>query len=132
MTDMRARLVTANVRPTRQRLILARLLFSNGDRHVFAEELHAEAHAAGFPLSLATVYNTLHYFTLAGLLREAAIAGGRSCFDTNISNHSHFYNPRRGELLDITTDEIRVEGLPSPPAGMRISHVDVVVHLTAD
>src|SRR5262249_2731190 len=64
------RLRQAGLRPTRQRLCLARLLFEPGDRHVTAEQLHSEANAARVEVSLATVYNTLHQFTEAGLLRE--------------------------------------------------------------
>jgi Fur family iron response transcriptional regulator len=119
----------AGLRPTRQRLALAELLFADGDRHVTAEKLHIDAVAAGQRVSLATVYNTLHQFKRAGLLRELAIDGSRTVFDTNTSNHNHFYIEQGGELLDIASDSIRVDGLPEPPEGMRISHIDVVVRL---
>lgn len=119
----------SGLRPTRQRLALAELLFSAGDRHVTAEMLHVDAVAAGQRVSLATVYNTLHQFKRAGLLRELAIDGSRTVFDTNTSNHNHFYIERDGQLLDIPSDSIRVDGLPQPPEGMRISHIDVVVRL---
>ncbi|MFZ4805829.1 MAG: iron response transcriptional regulator IrrA [Hyphomicrobiaceae bacterium] len=119
----------SGLRPTRQRRSLAELLFASGDRHVTAEILHAEAVAAGQRVSLATVYNTLHQFKRAGLLRELAIEGARSVFDTNTSNHNHFFVERDGQLVDIPSDSIRVDGLPEPPEGMRISHIDVVVRL---
>lgn len=131
MMDMKQRLLNAGIRPTRARLILADLLFGKGDRHVFAEELRHEAIAAGTRVSLATIYNTLHQFCKAGLAREAAISGGRCCYDTNVSNHNHFFDETRSVLTDIMGDAIGVEGLPEPPDGMRISHVDVVVHLVA-
>ena len=86
------RLIEAGLRPTRQRVALARLLFDGGDRHVTAEALHGEATAAGQAMALATVYNTLHQFTEAGLLREVVIEAGRSYFDTNIRDHHHFYH----------------------------------------
>src|SRR5687768_2713764 len=89
--EQSARLKAAGLRPTRQRLALAKLLFGPRDRHVSAEELHGEALSAGVPMSLATVYNTLHQFTGAGLLRELAVDGARTYFDTNIGNHHHFY-----------------------------------------
>ncbi len=130
--ELTERLRSAGLRPTRQRLALGQLLFGGGDRHVSAELLHAEAQAAGEQVSLATVYNTLHQFRSAGLLRELAIDGARAYFDTNVSNHNHFFIEPAGELIDIDSDAIRVDGLPEPPPGMRISHIDVVVRLVKD
>lgn len=118
------------LRLTRQRQALALSLFGSGEgRHTTAEELHAEARASGHGVSLATIYNTLHSFASAGLVREIAIGGAKRYFDTNTSNHNHFHIARDGMLLDIDDAAIRVGGLPSPPPGMRIAHVDVVVHL---
>lgn len=122
----------AGLRPTRQRLALGQLLFGAHDRHVTAEILHAEAVAAGEQVSLATVYNTLHQFKRAGLLRELAIDGSKAYFDTNTSNHNHFFVEAEGELVDIPSQTIRVDGLPKPPPGMRVSHIDVVVRLVPD
>jgi len=119
----------AGLRPTRQRVALASLLFAEGDRHITAEWLHEEALASRVPVSLATVYNTLHQFTEAGLLREVAVEGAKTYFDTNTSNHYHFFCERSGQLLDIDTDEIRIEGLPEAPDGMVVSRVDVLVRL---
>lgn len=128
-TDIASFLRQAGLRPTRQRLALGQLLFGSGDRHVSAEMLHAEATAMGEQVSLATVYNTLHQFKHAGLLRELAIEGAKTYFDTNTSNHSHFLLEPEGQVIDIPSDQITVTGLPQPPEGMRISHVDVVVRL---
>jgi Fur family iron response transcriptional regulator len=122
----------AGLRPTRQRLALGRLLFEGGDRHVTAEQLHAEVAALGEHVSLATVYNTLHQFKRAGLVRELAIEGSKAYFDTNTSNHNHFLLEATGDLMDIPGDSIRVEGVPEPPQGMKITHVDVVVRLSKD
>ena len=120
----------AGLRPTRQRLALALGLFGSGEgRHVTAEDLHAEARAAGYGVSLATIYNTLNSFARAGLVREIAIGGAKRYFDTNTSNHNHFHIVRDGMLVDIDEGAIQVDGLPEPPEGMRIAHVDVVVHL---
>jgi len=127
-----AKLHASGLRPTRQRQLLAELLFAEHDRHVSAEVLHAEALAKGEHVSLATVYNTLHQFRSAGLVRELAIDASRAYFDTNVSNHNHFFVEADGVLLDIPSDTIRVDGLPEPPAGMRISHIDVVVRLVPD
>jgi Fur family iron response transcriptional regulator len=131
-TPIVERLRTAGLRPTRQRVLLAELLFSKGDRHVSAEMLHSEVIAVGEQVSLATVYNTLHQFTGAGLLRELAIDGSKAFFDTNVSNHNHFFIEDRGELIDIEGESIRVDGLPEPPHGMRIAHIDVVVRLVPE
>jgi Fur family transcriptional regulator, iron response regulator len=119
----------AGLRPTRQRVLLGELLFGHGHRHATAEMLHHEAVAAGERVSLATVYNTLHQFKRAGLLRELAIDGSKAYFDTNTSNHNHFFYEREGRLVDIPEDRIRIDGVPEAPDGMVISHIDVVVRL---
>lgn len=119
----------AGLRPTRQRLALAELLFSQGDRHLTAEALHEEAVQESVPVSLATVYNTLHQFTEAGLLREVAVEGAKTYFDTNTSNHFHFFCERDGTLMDIAPGALSVDGLPEPPENMEISRIDVLVRL---
>jgi Fur family transcriptional regulator, iron response regulator len=123
------KLRAAGLRPTRQRVALANLLFGSGDRHLTAEELHAEATADRIPVSLATIYNTLNQFTAAGLLREVAIEGERTYFDTNTSNHFHFYLEAERRLVDIPADSLALTGLPPTPDGTRISRVDVIVRL---
>jgi Fur family iron response transcriptional regulator len=126
------RLQAAGLRPTRQRLDLARLLFEGHDRHVTAEQLHGEALAANLPVSLATVYNTLNQFTAAGLLHEVVVEAGKSYFDTNISDHHHFFMENTGRLEDIPADAIVVENLPEPPPGTRVARVDVIIRLAPD
>ncbi len=123
------RLRAAGLRPTRQRLALARLLFERGDRHLTAEDLHGEAQETNIRVSLATVYNTLHQFTSAGLLREITVDSGRSYFDTNTSDHHHFFLVDEGRLLDIPGDAVSIDGLPSAPDGKRIDRVDVIVRV---
>jgi Fur family transcriptional regulator, iron response regulator len=108
-------LATARLRPTRQRIALATLLFGSGDRHVNAEMLHEEALRSGMRVSFATVYNTLQQFVDAGLLREIAIGEQRAYFDTNTSNHNHFFVEAEGKLVDIPSGEVNVVGLPEPP-----------------
>jgi Fur family transcriptional regulator, iron response regulator len=122
----------AKLRPTRQRLALARLLFEKGDRHVTAEQLHGEAEAASVRVSLATVYNTLHQFIAAGLLREVVVDPGRSYFDTNVGNHHHFYFEDTGRLLDIPGERVGVAELPAPPPGTQIRRVDVIIRVSAE
>jgi Fur family transcriptional regulator, iron response regulator len=123
------RLRRTGLRPTRQRVALAELLFGEGDRHVTAESLHAEALRNGIPVSLATVYNTLHQFVEAGLLREVAIESTKTYFDTKISDHFHFYFEKDGSLVDIDTANIEVQNLPKPPEGTEITRIDVLVRL---
>lgn len=122
-------LKAAGLRPTRQRLGLGRLLFEGGDRHVTAEQLHAEASAAGLRVSLATVYNTLNQFTTAGLLREVVVESGRSYFDTNVSDHHHFFFEGSGELQDIPGEQVKVADIPEAPAGTQVARVDVIVRV---
>jgi Fur family iron response transcriptional regulator len=117
----------AGLRPTQQRLSLARLLFAKGDRHVSAEDLLVEAKRARVSVSLATIYNTLNQFKAAGLIREIAIEGERSYFDTNTSNHFHFYDGQ--DLMDIEADGVEVRGMPEVPAGKVIDRIDVIVRL---
>ncbi|SMF74666.1 Fur family transcriptional regulator, iron response regulator [Tistlia consotensis] len=139
-TALIERLKQAGLRPTRQRLALAKLLFDPADarvapsgscdRHITAEQLHDEAVSAGQPVSLATVYNTLHQFTGAGLLREVVVEPGRSYFDTNVSDHHHFFFEGNGRLVDIPGDQVRLADLPPPPPGSAIRRVDVIVRLS--
>lgn len=126
------RLKKAGLRPTRQRLGLARLLFAEGDRHVTAEQLFGEASAADMPVSLATVYNTLHQFTAAGLLREVVVEAGRSYFDTNVHDHHHFFHEGTGLLQDIPGTSVALAALPDAPPGTRVARVDVIIRLSAD
>lgn len=128
-TPLLERLRDAGLRPTRQRLALARLLFENGDRHVTAEQLHAEARRDDIPVSLATIYNTLNQFRKAGLLREVVVDSSRSWFDTNLSDHHHFFNEADGRLTDFVAEGLAVEGLPVAPDGTEIDRVDVIVRV---
>lgn len=123
------RLRRSGLRPTRQRIALADIIFSKGDRHLTVEELHEEASAAGVPVSLATVYNTLHQFTEAGIIRVLAVESARTYFDTNVSDHHHFFVEGQNEVLDIPLNNIEIGNLPEPPEGMEIAHVDVVIRL---
>ena len=128
-TGVLDRLKVAGLRPTRQRLALAKLLFEGKDRHVTAEQLHSEAHAANIRVSLATVYNTLHQFTEAALLREVVVEPGRSYFDTNTAEHHHFFHEDDSELTDIPVTSLSVANLPETPEGTEVKRVDVIIRL---
>ena len=125
---MTARLRHAGLRPTRQRVELGCILFAKGHRHITAEDLHAEADVAGFRVSLATVYNTLHQFTESGLLRAVAIDGSPTYFDTNASDHHHFFVEGEGQLIDLVGD-VGIDRLPEPPEGMEVTAIELVVRV---
>ena len=119
----------AGLRPTRQRVALAELLFGGPHRHVSAEQLHGEAGEARVNVSLATIYNTLHQFHEAGLLREVAVDASRSYFDTDTSDHHHFYVEDEQRMIDIPASSVEFIKLPAAPKGMKVSHVDVVIRV---
>jgi len=123
-------LAGAGLRPTRQRLSLAELLVGDGkNRHVTAESLYEASGRVGASVSLATVYNTLRCFTEAGLLAEITVDGTRSYFDTDISDHAHFFWEDEGRLSDVPADAVSFDRLPAPPAGAEISKIDVVIRV---
>lgn len=123
-------LTSAGLRPTRQRLTLADLLVGDGqNRHVTAESLFDAASKAGEKVSLATVYNTLRAFCAAGLVREITVDGSKSYFDTNITDHPHFYWEDTAKLTDAPSDQLEITRLPQVPAGAEIASVDVVIRL---
>lgn len=119
----------AGLRPTRQRVSLAKLLFGKGDRHTTAENLYEEALLANVPISLATIYNSLHQFTEVGLLRELAVDGTRTYFDTNTGDHQHFFLEDEGKMIDIPMPSLRVTGIPDLPKGKQVARVDVMIRL---
>ena len=119
----------AGMRPTRQRVSLARILFGRGDRHVSAECLHEEASGEGVNVSLATVYNTLHQFREAGLLKAVAVDSSRTWFDTNVRDHHHFFVEDENTVFDVPASRITVSDLPEAPEGTEIERVDVIVRL---
>ncbi|WOH64087.1 Fur family transcriptional regulator Irr [Bradyrhizobium sp. BWA-3-5] len=122
-------LLKAGLRPTRQRVILSKLLFAGGTRHVTAEMLFTEARAAGFPISLATAYNALKQFTQAGLLRQIPPNGVRSFFDTNTTPHPHYYLHGEDTLLDIPAADLLLASAPEALPGHEVSGVDLIIHL---
>jgi Fur family transcriptional regulator, iron response regulator len=127
--QMRERLRELGLRPTRTRVALSNILFAKGDRHISAEMLFEEASKAKVPVSLATVYNALHQFTEVGLLRQIAVDSSKSYFDTNNTEHHHYYLEDRHELMDIPPTDVALGKVPVPPAGYEVIRVDVVVRL---
>lgn len=129
--DLEMKLRNAQLRPTKQRLALAELLYARGNRHITAERLHSEAMEAGVAISLATIYNNLNQFTAAGLLREVVVDSSRSYFDTNVEPHHHFFHEETGELEDIEKSKLTVINIPALPEGTEISSVDVIVRVNS-
>ena len=127
--DVKSKLRDVALRPTRQRMALGWILFAKGDRHLTAEMLYEEASKAKVPVSLATVYNTLHQFTEVGLLRQVAVDGSKTYFDTNTSAHHHFFVEGDNELVDIPGADEIVGKMPCAPEGYEITRIDVVVRL---
>jgi Fur family iron response transcriptional regulator len=111
-------------------MALARLLVGDGEnRHVTAERLFDAARNSGVEVSLATVYNTLRSFTGAGLMAEITVDGTRSHFDTDVSDHAHYYWEADGRLSDAPHGSVRFERLPEPPEGAEIARIGVVIRL---
>jgi Fur family iron response transcriptional regulator len=127
--DYEAMLREAGLRPTHQRLALARLLFSQGDRHFTAEMVDNEAARSNLQVSLATVYNTLNLFAKLGMLRSIGVDGSTTYFDTRTGDHHHFFIEGSGEIRDIATTEIGIGRMASVPDGYEISRVDLVIRL---
>jgi Fur family iron response transcriptional regulator len=127
--DVKTMLRDVGLRPTRQRMALGWILFAKGDRHLTAEMLYEVASKAKVPVSLATVYNTLHQFTEVGLLRQVAVDGSKTYFDTNTSAHHHFFVEGENALVDIPGPEEIIGTLPPAPAGYEVARIDVVVRL---
>lgn len=123
-------LAGADLRPTKQRLTLAKLLVGDGqNRHVTAESLFEAATTTDERVSLATVYNTLRAFCDAGLMREITVDGSKSYFDTNMSDHPHFYWEDSAKLTDAPADQLEFSRVPDAPDGAEIASVDVVIRL---
>ena len=123
-------LTRGGLRPTRQRVALAKALIGDGlDRHVTAESLFEAVQSHGTSVSLATVYNTLKAFCDAGLMQEVTVDGSKSYFDTKTHDHPHFFWEDDGELTDAPADQLDIAELPDAPDGMEIAKVDVVIRL---
>jgi len=123
-------LYKVGLRPTQQRIELANLLVGNKNhQHITAEKLFEKAKEAKIAVSLATVYNTLHTFSEAGLLNKVIVDGARCYFDTRLDNHSHFYWEDTGQLTDTPGDFLEIKNLPEPPINSKITSVDIIIRL---
>ncbi len=122
------RLRACGIQPTSQRQQIAAVLLAT-DQHVSADQLLATLRERGARVSKATLYNTLRLFATHGLVRELMVDGARVWFDSNVTPHYHFQDEATGGLSDIAIDEVAFGRLPSPPEGMEIAGVDLVIRL---
>ena len=116
------------IRPTKQRIVLAKLLFEKGRRHISAEELYEEVKEVNRKISLATIYNTLKQFSSLGLIREIVVDQNRSLYCTNNESHYHLYIEDEGKIVDIPTQNIDLN-IPSMPACLKLHNIDVIVRI---
>jgi Fur family iron response transcriptional regulator len=124
---IRNMLIQAGLRPTSQRIALGSILLGGVNRHVTAASLYEEARRENIKLTLATIYNTLHGFARAKLLKKVVVDGSAVYFDTNLSEHNHFFIPSERILIDIAGSSLRK--CPAPPAGYQIERIEVIVRL---
>ena len=117
-----------NIRPTKQRIILAKLLFEKGRRHISAEDLYDEVRQDDRKISLATIYNTLKQFSNIGLIREIVVDQNKSLYCTNNESHYHLYIEDEGKIVDIPTKNIDLN-IPSMPACLKLHNIDVIVRV---
>ena len=123
------RLRLAGLRPTRQRVAIAKLLLDGRHRHVSAESLSTEVRESGTQMADGTVYNTLNQFTDAGLLRRVTVHNEYSLFDTNVEHHHHFYDSDADCLIDIPADQVVLDTLPDAPNGYEFQSIDVTINI---
>ena len=129
--DIFDKLRSSGLRPTKQRVEIAKFLFERENTFHFTVEslnkLLAKKTASKF--ALATIYNTVHAFKEAGHLSQVEIKGKKTYFDTNISQHHHFYDSETSELIDIDADEVIIQKIPKAPNGKKIKNIEVFISL---
>ncbi len=118
------------LKPTRQRLLLSRILFSNGDKHFTAEEIRKLTKKEGLKVSLATIYNNLQHMVEVGLLKKRQVDNNRAYFDNNVSNHYHLFDEDKNTLIDIPSSSIKFSKLPKLPKNKKIKNINLVINLS--
>ena len=129
--DILKKLRSSGLRPTKQRVEIAKFLFEREKTfHFTVESLNKLLTKKSISkIALATIYNTVHAFKAAGQLSEVEVRGNKSYFDTNVSNHHHFYDSETAELIDINSDDIIIQKIPKAPNGKKIKNVEVFINL---
>ena len=125
------KLRSSNLRPTKQRILIAKKLFDREETfHFTAETLNKAMNTKqNTKISLATIYNTVEAFKKAGHIREIFTNNSKSYYDTNIKSHHHFYDPETKKLTDIDYQEVVLNKIPNPPKGKKIKDLEVVISL---
>ena len=116
------------IRATKQRRVLAKLIFDKGKRHISAENLFDEVKKEERKISMATVYNTLKQFTSLGLIREIVVDQNKSLYCNNNQSHYHLYIEDEGKIVDIPTKNVNLD-LPGVPACLQLHNIDVIVRI---
>ena len=129
--DILKKLRSSGLRPTKQRVEIAKFLFEREKTfHFTVEGLNKLlTKKTVSKIALATIYNTVHAFKAAGHLSEVEVRGNKSYFDTNVSNHHHFYDSETAELIDINANDIVIQKIPKAPNGKKIKNVEVFINL---
>ena len=129
--DIFKKLRSSGLRPTKQRVEIAKFLFEREKTfHFTVESLNKLLTKKSISkIALATIYNTVHAFKAAGHLSEVEVRGNKSYFDTNVSNHHHFYDSETAELIDIDANDIVIQKIPKAPNGKKIKNVEVFINL---
>ena len=129
--DILKKLRSSGLRPTKQRVEIAKFLFEREKTfHFTVESLNKLLiKKSTSKISLATIYNTVHAFKVAGHLSEVEVRGNKTYFDTNVSNHHHFYDSENAELIDIDANDIVIQKIPKAPNGKKIKNVEVFINL---
>ena len=129
--DIFNKLRTSGLRPTKQRVEIAKFLFEREKTFHFTVEILNKLleKKTTSKFALATIYNTVHAFKDAGHLSEVEVKGKKTYFDTNVSNHHHFYDIETSELIDIESKDIVIQKIPKAPNGKKIKNVEVFINL---
>ncbi len=116
------------ISPTVQRIEIAQTLLSK-KQHMSAEQVMGVVNQEKPKVSKATVYNTLGLFAEKGLIRQLVIDPSKVFYDSNVSNHHHFFNVDTGELVDIGDEELNINQLPNLPEGTVAEGVDIIIRV---
>ena len=129
--DILKKLRSSGLRPTKQRVEIAKFLFERDKTFHFTVESLSKLliKKSTSKIALATIYNTVHAFKAAGHLSEVEVKGNKTYFDTNVSNHHHFYDSDTSELIDIDANDIIIQKIPKAPNGKKIKNVEVFINL---
>ena len=133
-TEFIDKLRSSGLRPTKQRLKICEVLFNRDKTFHFTINDLAKSISDKLneKISLATVYNTVHAFKDKGYLKEISINSDKSYFDTNITNHHHFFDEDTSELIDCNNDDIEKIHIKKNITGKKINSVEVLIKVASD